>query len=738
MASDDAPQPKEQAEEPPLEPVPAVARGLRARLLSGRLGRLRWPILCLFQLGLLLGVMSFTSRSTAPESEGREGRVNADTVVPTGSHKPQPEAPLPSVPGGDMGRADALVREGRYESALAIYQPLTLGAAASLRDVLNYRLALCQEGMGRWDQALATYRTLSGRGPVSRAATAAQLGQARTWIRLKRPAEAKDLLYDLMLRSADPNLREHVIVDATRASRSSQALLADARYLLALALTLEAGRPGRPSPLNDSLASHTATDWAVERLLDAAAPTQERAPAVMESPQDVLMVQRLRSGAEDNLVRASIRRAPVSEVINQLADKCGLKPRWTARAEHLAAGRTCTLQIDNLPLPDVLRALADPPGLLWKIEADKLELSAEQEADREALIAYRVSVARRGLRDAILKYPGNPMTPAAYLELGNIETGANRLKEAIAWYERLIRELPRSPVVIEAYYNLGVSEHRIGDFDAARKAFYQVADRAPGHELAPLAYLRVGQLYLEQYDPEHALVPLRRAVAVSTGSQVQGASIVTLAAASLMLDNPRAAMATLLQNRSGVNREPYRTMASFLDSLARCRVTKDRKELRRESSVLLGALLAVQEGRALGPVGKLLVGQAYRELGMSEQMAAVYEKALHDLRGPIAAEMTYSLADYWLTIDKKPAAVGLLASLAGSRDRRWAPRARLRLAEIALEEKQPEQCLLWCRQLLREPNPKELPAIWRLMGRACEQKGDHARAASYYRGEMPP
>src|SRR5439155_6647417 len=68
-------------------------------------------------------------------------------------------------------------------------------------------------------------------------------------------AEAKNLLYPVLLRSAAPELR-------------GQAYLGDARYLLALTLTLEALKPEKPGPLSDAPADYTATDWPVEAALD--------------------------------------------------------------------------------------------------------------------------------------------------------------------------------------------------------------------------------------------------------------------------------------------------------------------------------------------------------------------------------------------------------------------------------------------------------------------------------------
>jgi tetratricopeptide (TPR) repeat protein len=725
MPSGDAPRPLRVAELPAApESEPEEDASPRKVWLAPAV-RMVWPVLCLFQLGLLVGGYLAWKRAV-PEKEPTQEALE---VLPyTGRSLPSeatPEAPSASPPPiGGISRADDLLRLGRYELALALYQPLNDGAAASLRDAVQYRVALCLEGLGRWDQAIAAYRALASRSPAPALAAAAQLGQARVWIRMRRPVEAKPLLGDLIMRSAQPVLR-------------NQAYLADARYLLGLALTVEALRPVKPTPLVDGVAAHTATDWPVERALDWVTAIKDTEGANLEPGEDYVVVQRFGANPEGFLVRASVKHATVSAILESLAEQCGLKVQWTPQAQQQVAERSTAVLVESLPLYDILRALADPLGLMWHVEDGVLNLTSVEEGLKEAHPSYRIALAKRALRDAVLAYPAHPLTPAAYLELGNLEVASSRLKEARAWYERLIKESPRSPMLTEAYYNLGLTQRRLGDSTGARNALYRVVDRAPGHELAPLAYLRIGQLYLEESEPELAIVPLRRAISSSVGSPTQPAATVALGVAYLLTENPRAANAILLENRLVIGQPPYRAVAAFLDALARYRGTVAARQVQREASGLLAALLAVREDPLLGPAGKLLVGQAYRDLGMGEQMVAFYENALRELRGPLAAEMTFILAEALYTADRREAALQLFASLASKETTKWVPRALLRLAEITLQEKRPQDCLTWCRKLLQQPGAADATLILKLMGKAYEQLGDHRRAARCYMGQLP-
>src|SRR5262249_15054028 len=141
----------------------------------------------------------------------------------------------------------------------------------------------------------------------------------------------------------------------------------------------------------------------------------------------------------------------------------------------------------------------------------------------------------------------------------------------------------------------------------------------------------------------------------------------------------------------------------------------------REASELLASLLLVHEDPVLGPLGIFLQGQAFRELGMNDQMVALYEKALPQTHGPLARKMSLTLAEYYLTANQRDRARQLFNSLALVPGAKETAQAQLRLAEIALQEKHPDDCLKNCRRLLETSKGVDVPAILKLMGRAFEQ-----------------
>src|SRR5262249_10640558 len=97
-------------------------------------------------------------------------QLASDTDAAQEQHAPpaaitpaQPAAANSSTNVTDLAYGDALVREGRYDRALAVYQGLDTGAAVPARDTLRYRIGLCQEGLGRWDPAMILYRDLASK-----------------------------------------------------------------------------------------------------------------------------------------------------------------------------------------------------------------------------------------------------------------------------------------------------------------------------------------------------------------------------------------------------------------------------------------------------------------------------------------------------------------------------------------------------------------------------------------------
>ncbi|HKI37921.1 MAG TPA: tetratricopeptide repeat protein [Gemmataceae bacterium] len=710
---------------------PQAAAAAPAQRPPGRAGGYILLVLCLLQFGLISGwaVSHYYPQSLAALGLGEP--------PPTSEKKEDPETLSPLKPGEapTVERGDDLMREGRYDLALKIYHPLAVTASGALRDALQYRVGLCQEGLGRADEALQAYQKVS-RTENLRSRAAAEIGQARVLIRQRKAAEAKDLLYPLLLRSGTPGLRD-------------QACLGDARYLLALTLTLEALKPEKPGPLSDALADYTAADWPVEAALDWVGAVKEgkgeksaRAGDTARDEKDANYVGVERTGPDSMRVSAAVSQGTLMPLIERMAERARLKVEWTDSAKKVAAERGAAVAWQDLPVGDVLidliLPLADPLGLVATIKDGTLRLATEAETAPAAVTAYRTTTATRALNNAVTSDPGHRLTAAAYLELGNLEARAGELKEASGRYERLVHEFRRSPLVVEASYNLGMVRLKEGQTPAARTAFYAARDHAPGHELAPLALLQIGRTFLLEGDPDQAIKPLKDALAVSAGTPTEAGAALTLAAAYLLADKPQAheASQTVRRHREALAPPPYRATALFLDAYGQLLEVKG-KGSAREATELLATLWAVEQKEpVLGPVGPLLIGHAYRDLDQPDEMIAVYQKALSGIKGPVAAEMSYAVAQDLSEHNKLEAARKLYLPLSKMEGSRWAASAQLRLAEIALQTRRPQETLQLCRKLLADKQAPQRDVLL-LMGRAYEEAGEPRKAASCFKGEVP-
>src|SRR5208282_1480521 len=118
---------------PSVEPDPGevAARTPRDTSRRSRLARMFWPTLCLFQLGLFVGLFRLWTAGAAPPEDGHAPEQSASVAPAAAPTDGQPAAPPPTI---DLGRADDLLRQGRYELALALYQPVCGDGAAPASD----------------------------------------------------------------------------------------------------------------------------------------------------------------------------------------------------------------------------------------------------------------------------------------------------------------------------------------------------------------------------------------------------------------------------------------------------------------------------------------------------------------------------------------------------------------------------------------------------------------------------
>ena len=680
------------------------------------------PLVCLFQFSLLVGwltldrpspVLENDDAAASPKAESAPGHTSKESAI-TKSHG---ESADPRV-------GETLVREGNYALALPHFVALEAEDKSASADKLQYCSALCLEGIGRWKEAIAAYRQSTAATSDPRVTAACQVGQARIYVRKNQTGEAKALLYPIILKAGQPG-------------RYEASLLAEARYLLGIALSQEAFAEQRIAALDEHLAKADLSNWPIVHSLAWTSGAAEITDSAMETTNELTSFQQFGQKSEELLLRGGAAESSTVTLVEKIAGLGKLQVHFSLPAWQRLEGRTAEIHVDGVVLLDVVRGLIEPHGLLCQVKDGALEVATEAEIPKDVTMALRTTAARQALRAAVFGDPGHPLAAMTYLQLGNDEASLGRFDEAVTWYERLISETGRSGHSSAAYFNLGLVQRARKDHVAARKAFYRVADRSPGHDLAPRAFVQIGWTFMMDGQPLEAIFPLSQALATAPAGPARSEAVIALAAAHLLNGNPCEANAALLAGREHLNAEPWRTTAAFLDALARFRVVAGTKTTRMDATDLLASILPFQDRPALGAIGRLLVGQAYKDLGMGQEMAKVYEDALSTTAGPIGEEMCFGLADHRFREGKQESALKLFNSLAVLQQGKWVCAARLRLAAIALQEGHAQECLSACNTLLPMQSATDRSAVFQLIGAAYEQLGDYQKAARCYAGQMP-
>jgi tetratricopeptide (TPR) repeat protein len=682
-----------------------AAPTLRARLL----GLLHNRLAAVATAAALFGLAAALMIPGHPEPPA-DDILAAD--VPPKPALADPSPPAAPAKAADPRTADALIKEGRYADALALLAPVARAAAP--QPAWLFRLALCQEHLDQQDAALNLYRAVVANAGDHTADLAA-LAQARIYLRRYNAGEAVRLLAPLVLQ-ADRYPRDAPIV-------------AEAEHLVALALAQRLFAP-RADLEYHGWSPHR-LPWNPERYLS----WPEAHPKQAEPRAARIILAPGHAGAEPVLAEALLPSATAREAIERLAQVSGLTLSWTDQAKTRAGSRQIALAVGNRLAIEVLQYVAQASELFCLAEAGAGRIVTLEEAAAEQITQVRLTMARRALQDASARHPDHLWTPAAYLARGNLEADANP-DEAISWYERLLAEAPRSKLTLEASYQRGWLLQAKGNHAEARKAFFRVADQAPGHPLAPLALWRVGLMYLEEAETGRAISVLRRGAGLGGSGSTRAHFALALAAAHATSETPQPALSVLAKHRDVFPDDSFRRTASFLAAYARYRqAALQKRELRYEQD-LLTTLVQLPAETPLKSYGQHLVARTYAELGLWEEAARTLEHALPQAHGALAQEMKYRLAVALLTANKTAKAEKLLTELADGSDR-WTRLAAFQLAKLDLEAKRLDACLDRCRQLMDDGAGLNAAEVLTVMGRAYERQGRFALAAQCFAGQVP-
>jgi tetratricopeptide (TPR) repeat protein len=628
--------------------------------------------------------------------------------------KPAPAAEAPSAvaekaePGPLHPNAiDELIRAGAFAEALTACRRPGPELPPQQQRQRAYREALCLEALGQVKEADEMYHKAEPADGDRAAWARALLGRARCALATDDLTGAQQYLDRVALRSGHPDCTGTHVVEECALMR---ARIAAARMGAVRAL----------DPFDPEALAWPGLGGALDLYLDwLPADTLPAASSGLPDGPSALAVRRGASGFE---VTAHTTERPVADAVRALAEAAGLTLQLPST---LALPKDATaLDVQGMPLGDVLGALLGTSGIGWKIEGDVLALAPAADA------AHTPAAAEKALRSALVSAPGHPRAHAARIWLANFDVVARRPREALKVYQQVLDAVPPLPEAPYAAYNLGLVELRSGELLSARSRFVDLVDRAPRSRWADYGWWWAGRTNLDTGDTASARKAFRAALGNRT-REIASAVALGACACALLDDNDEEARTALEEGRVAT-RESHIALWTAFENLLRYRgaPTAGRR------NTLLSALREADDGRVLGPGGAYLAGRVYRDLGMPDQMVALYDKATESIRGPLAVRMTFDAAAWYDLSDRFESARQRYRAVAATDPKGLGSQAELRLAALALRTGNADECLRRCRGLLDRSGAHRTEVL-ALMGRGYEVKRNYRFAAECFAGRVP-
>jgi tetratricopeptide (TPR) repeat protein len=463
---------------------------------------------------------------------------------------------------------------------------------------------------------------------------------------------------------------------------------------------------------------------------------EHAAPKTEVEPAELLAIEPARNRTPPIVRRGRLSTQPAKALFDRLAAAGKMKLEWSAAAEDLVHDRMLRIDVVEWPLHDLLHLLADSLELVSWAEGDVVRFATPAESPNELVEASRWNLVQQTARTALISAPHHALAPAIAIHLGRLELNAERTTQAILCYEEAIRRQARGPWTISAWYDLGIVHSGLGNVHAARKAFFACIDEAPGHPLAPLAYVHVARLHMEEGAIDRALTTLYRTRRNYPNDPTQPAVSLLTALAHAQRSDFAAVQRTLAADRKILADSPYRPATAFVEAYALYRLAKLESNARPETTRLIEALYAPGDTMSAALETQLL-GKACRDIRMAPEAARIYEKTLAWYKGPLRPALEFGRAESLLDSDEREAAAILLRSLEAGPTSRWSVEATLRLAEIDLDDGDAQASVDRCRKVWAERELSDANRILPVWGNALSALGDFEKASRCFAGNPP-
>lgn len=650
-----------------------------------------------------------TPREEASTSQGHDfpapGLTQAFSLPPL----PDPDAVQTAI-----NRADGFLEEENPSRALDIL--IALKGSGIENSQLILRRAICNEELRNFTAAHDLYRELAQQSdrPVLR--DSARVSQARV-LQSSGQNESALAILSTALAASDETV---TVVGAEASHLFSQLLLKSSSegYRTGLKVASDSWSPSARRVINSV----------------SSAPGDSAATADPE----FRVVSQFGTGADSFQLTVRHPQLPAPHLIEAASQTTGVEISVSRKAEQLLRSRTLRMARSSVSLAELLDLASLPFGLIWVEQENKISIVVQSELSPEKLLARKSEITVRTLRTALSTWPAHELAPVTWVSLANLQAQRNETDAALSLYSQFLREFPKSPLAATAWFNKSIVEAKNGQYQDALDSMYRVVDGFSGHSLESKVWLQIGRLKLNADEIEDSIRPLVRAATTAHDQHVQAEAANALAQAYILLKKYHAASMVLMDYRDAVRKEPHSRVSAMLGTLARFRVaTGVRRE--GEGQRLISALANLRTADYEEDSLRLLAGQAWRELGLHDQMASLYRASIEATAdSQLRRRMLFELSD-WLRVSGATEESEALLKQIGAGDDKWAQRAHESQARIKLAAGDTKSCITIARDLLKhsagEASSKR--RLLDLLGQAYEAQGDYSLAAQCFSGIIP-
>jgi tetratricopeptide (TPR) repeat protein len=623
-----------------------------------------------------------------------------------------------------MEQADDDLRSGAFARAIRKYQALEKKSTGDVSAGLEFRLALCAEVMGNYAEAIDAYQRLVRHSSRRNWVGVSTFGEARCLVSLGRhDAVQSDLLRRVMLDETTFNstIRSELLHLLGRSQWHRLLPQEKANLLVDSTLSLPDWHPE----------SHVTLDALQEAIQADNPPTESLQLTILQASE---------KDPREIFLKVHSASASPTKLINAIAGHCRFELQATPQSLQALDGRTLQIHVADRSLAMILDGLTIPFGNLWQLDGETIRVSAIREVSSDETRQFQTDAAERLLRTALLESPTSVQAGYTRLALGSLLFARSQLADAGHLFRQQAELTQQSTVVSDAAFNLAKCQLALKQPEDARKSFLSAVDSSGGNSDVRLAaYLYAGRLQIELGKNEDAITTLMYALSLSDRTEMEPQAAMILATAYLLAKNPQGASSVLAERRDALHDESLRDASAFLSSLSRFRaaVLPDRKE--REGRSVVEAMAHLHPEKQFGAHWCLLMADAADELGLTQQSTDGYLQVLQmQPAKPLRDQALLKLASRFQADRRLEDAHLLLTAVTPEDSQEFSQVARLRNAEVAIDQGKPRVAIEFCRELLnRRSTPELRRETLRVMGRAYERLRNHRAAVYCFAGMVP-